>query len=64
MAESRSRRSTENESKIEVVQIDGLVSNLLNIDRMRVIKWHEYEFRKQGFDILIPRPRLSGLFIF
>ena len=49
MAESRSRRSTENESKIEVVQIDGLVSNLLSIDRMSVIKWHEYEFRKQGF---------------
>ena len=38
MAESRSRRSTENESKIEVVQIDGLVSNLLNIDKMSVIK--------------------------
>ena len=47
MAEvSRSRRTTENESKIEVVQIDGLVS--INI-------FHDFSFQKLiKFTITIP----------
>ena len=47
MAEvSRSRRTTENESKIEVVQIDGLVS--INI-------FHDVSFQKLiKFTITIP----------
>ena len=47
MAEvSRSRRTTENESKIEVVQIDGLVS---------IIIFHDVSFQKLiKFTITIP----------
>ena len=31
MSETRTRRDTENESKIEVVQIDGLVNTFLKV---------------------------------